>query len=92
MIFRLFQLFNLFTIFLLILSCFFTNKFYSIFRTKGFNQQGGQKMRRFEIRLIADDEVKELVAIANNISEIHKLLKTHYTLNNYIAITIKTQG
>ncbi|MDY5577133.1 MAG: hypothetical protein SPF70_06600 [Lachnospiraceae bacterium] len=49
-------------------------------------------MRRFEIRLIADDEVKELVAIANNISEIHKLLKTRYTLNNYIAITIKTQG
>lgn len=48
-------------------------------------------MRKFQIRLIADDEVKELVAVANNIAEIQLLLKNRYVLAHYQAITIKTE-
>lgn len=48
-------------------------------------------MKKFRIRLIADDEVKELIAIANNLTELQKLLKNRYTLDNYNAITIKAE-
>ena len=48
-------------------------------------------MKKFKIRLIADDEVKELIAVANNLSEIQKLLRNRYQLDNYSAITIKPQ-
>ena len=48
-------------------------------------------MRKFKIRLIADDEIKELIAVANNIAEIQVLLKKRYVLTNYQAITIRTQ-
>lgn len=48
-------------------------------------------MKKFKIRLVADDEVKELIAVANNLSEIQNLLKKRYTLDNYNAITIKPQ-
>ena len=48
-------------------------------------------MKKFKIRLIADDEVKELIAVANNLSEIQKLLKSRYQLDNYNAITIKPE-
>ena len=49
-------------------------------------------MKKFKIRLIADDEVKELIAVANNLSEIQKLLKNRYNLDNYTAITIFTKA
>ncbi len=48
-------------------------------------------MKRFEIRLIAEDEIKELIAVANNLAEIQKLLKNRYHLEKYHAITIKMQ-
>ncbi len=48
-------------------------------------------MQRFEIRLVSEDEIKVLIAVANNMSEILKLLKNKYTLNHYKAITIKPE-
>ncbi len=48
-------------------------------------------MRRFKIRLIADDEIKELVAVAHNFAELQILLKKNYVLSNYRAIMIRTQ-
>ena len=48
-------------------------------------------MKEFKIRLIAEDEVKELIAIANNFSDLQKLLKSRYSLDDYLAITIKTR-
>lgn len=48
-------------------------------------------MKRFKIRLITDDEIKELVAVANSFAEIQKLLKTRYQLERYRAISIKTE-
>lgn len=47
-------------------------------------------MRKFQIRLISEEEIKELVAVANNFSELQKLLNANYTLQNYTAISIKT--
>ena len=48
-------------------------------------------MRKFKIRLISDDEIKELIAVAHNIAEIQALLKKRYVLSDYQAITIRTQ-
>lgn len=48
-------------------------------------------MKKFKIRLVAEDEVKELIAVANSFAEIQKLLKTRYPLERYLAITIKAQ-
>lgn len=46
-------------------------------------------MRKFKIRLIANDEEKELIAMANSFSDVQKLLKRRYTLDNYTAMIIK---
>lgn len=48
-------------------------------------------MKEFKIRLIAEDEVKELIAIANNFTDLQKLLKSRYSLDDYLAITHKNQ-
>ena len=47
-------------------------------------------MQKFKIRLVTEDEEKELIAMANTFSDLQKLLRSHYTLNNYQSMTIHT--